>query len=177
MRLWLVKIVILLAGVCLASSAVAQDDDRPKMRAKVLVDKDSGVSVTRPEGWIIGKTKNGGTVAVFKAAGDADAQIDVLVSPVEGKEAASAYFTSFHADLQKVGLVKKNVRKEASYEGKVGIETEYDAASRDRQFRLVLWQFHQGKRAVIVTGFFPTTERDNFYGDLQKVIESIELKK
>jgi hypothetical protein len=184
---WLLNIVILLAGVSLAVGVMAQEkdqqkdqpqgDDRPEMRAKVFVDKDSGLSVTRPEGWSSGNAKNGGTVAVFRAAGDSEAQIDVLVSPVKGKGAAGAYFTSFHANLQKAGLVKKGVRKKATYSDKTGIETEYEATSKDHEFRLIVWQFHRDKVAVIVSGFFPTAKRDEYHGDLEKVIKSIEAKK
>jgi hypothetical protein len=176
MRRWLVNIVILLASISLVTNAVAQDADQPKMRAKVIVDSESGVSVTRPEGWVNGKKKSGGAVAVFRAAGESEAQIDVLVSKLKRDSAASAYFTSFHANLQKAGLVKKDVRKDASYGDKKGIETEYDAASKSRNFRLIVWQYHRNGVAVLVTGFFPTDQRDKHYTGFQEVIEGLELK-
>ena len=47
MRRWLIHIVILLTGLSLSAGALAQEDDRPQMRAKVFVDEDSGLSVNR----------------------------------------------------------------------------------------------------------------------------------
>jgi hypothetical protein len=165
--------LVLLMSLGLASSAVAQEDDKPDMRAKVIKDKESGVSVTRPEGWVNGKKKSGGTIAVFRAAGDEEAQIDVLVSPLKRESAATAFFTSFHANLHKTGFAKREVRKEATYKGKKGLETEYGAKSGKRQFRLIVWQYHQGSNAIIVSGFFPAEGRDKYYADFQKVLNAL----
>lgn len=172
MRPWLVNIVIVLASFSLATSALAQEDDTPEMRKRVVVDKENGVTVTRPEGWVSGKKKSGGTLAVFRPAGDSEAQIDILVSPLD-ESSASAFFTSFHAHLHEKGFAKLNVRKDATYNGKVGIETEYNAASKAR---LIVWQFHRGKVAVVVTGFFPTDQRDRHYKGFKEVLEKVELK-
>ncbi len=186
MRKWFVNVMVLLLGLGLATSAPAQEnkaqeekaqeDERPEMRAKVIKDADSGVAVTRPEGWVLGKKKGGGAIAVFRAAGDPEAQIDVLVSELKRDSAATAYFTSFHANLQKAGLVKSEVRKEATYEGKKGLETEYEASSKNRKFRLIVWQFHQGDKAVLITGFFPGEKRDKYYADFQAVLEALALE-
>lgn len=184
MRKWFIKMMVLVAALVaslgVAATATAQKDDKseasePKMRAKVITDQETGVSVTRPEGWANGKSK-AGAIAVFRAAGDEEAQIDVLVSPIERNNSATGFFTSIHARLQKIGFVKREVRKEATYNGKKGVETEYDANSGKQQFRLIVWQYHKGDRAIIVTGFFPTKTRDKYYVDLQKVLNELGVE-
>jgi hypothetical protein len=174
MRSLLVTAGVAMAMLGVAATAHAQDEDadRPEMRARVVVDKASGAQLTRPEGWVVGK-KGKGVAAVFRAAGDPEAQIEVRVSPHVKADQRKSFFTSFHANLQKAGFVKKQVNAAAAYKDKQGVETEYETSSKKRAFRLVVWQFHREDTAFIVVGFFPTKTRDRYYPDFQAVIESM----
>ena len=176
MRKWFIILIALVLSAGFASSAIAQDDDRPKMRAKVFKDDKTGISVKRPEGWFNSRKKNAGALVLFRASGDQEAQIDVLVSPLERASAATDFFTTFHTNLKKTGFVKREVRKEATYKGKKGLETEYDAVSGKKKFRLIVWQYHEGDTAVLITGFFPTEARDKYYVDYKKVLDELTFE-
>lgn len=178
MRRWTVQMAAVVLSLALGSSAFAQqkggegDSDQPDMRAKVIVDEASGVKVERPEGWVSGKNGKG-VVAVFRAAGDDEAQIEVRVSPHVKKKQRDYFFASFHTNLQKAGFVKKDVREDAQYDGNKGLETEYETASKSKKFRLIVWQTHHGDSAVLVVGFFPAKTRDKYYPSFQAVITKL----
>lgn len=172
MRGLMAAVVLVMLGLASVGQAQEEDTDRPEMRARVVVDEISGAKLTRPEGWVVGK-KGKGVAAIFRAAGDPEAQIEVRVSPHVKADQRKSFFASFHANLQKAGFVKKQVLEEATYAENTGVETEYETSSKKRVFRLVVWQFHREETAFMVVGFFPTKSRDRFYPDYQAVIESM----
>lgn len=171
-------IAILLLGVSLSAPAFAQDgssdDDTPKMRAKVLKDSESGSEVTRPDGWVQGKSGKG-VLATFYAAGDKKSQIEVRISPHVKKKQGEIFFASFHSSLQKAGFTRDELREKQTYDGKTGVETEYQTTSKERKFRLIVWQYHHDDSAYLVVGFFPAKERDNYYRDFQTTIKSLKV--
>ncbi len=175
MQKWLLNIVICLVGVTSAAGAFAQQPQKPAMRAQVIVDKESGAKVTRPEGWVSAQ-KTKGVVAVFRAAGDSKAQIEVRVSPHVKAKQRQSFFASFQTSLQKSGFVKQNVNNKATYGGKTGVQTEYEATSKASKFRLILWQFHHGDSAILVVGFFPASKRDKYFPAYKQVIEKLTFQ-
>ncbi|AWV89700.1 hypothetical protein DN745_10250 [Bradymonas sediminis] len=162
----------------LSSTAFAQDGksktDTPDMRAKVIKDSESGSAVTRPDGWVQGKSGKG-VLATFHAAGDKKAQIEVRLSPHVKEDQGEIFFASFHSSLQKAGFTRDEVREKQTYEGKTGVETEYKTTSGKKEFKMIIWQFQQDDAAYLVVGFFPAKGRDKYYGDFKKVIESLKV--
>lgn len=171
-------IAILLVGFSLSSTAFAQDEksekDTPDMRAKVIKDAESGSAVTRPEGWVQGKSGKG-VLATFHAAGDKKAQIEVRHSPHVKEKQGEIFFASFHSSLQKAGFTRDEVREAQTYGGKEGVETEYKTTSEKRKFRMLVWQYHHDDSAYLVVGFFPDKGRDKYYSAFQEVITSLEV--
>ena len=180
MHRWILMAAVLVATFGLAVPGFAQDEnakkeqDTPDMRAKVIENDKYGVVIQRPSGWVLGKA-NEGVVAVFRAAGDDEAQIEIRVSPHVKQKQRDFFFTSFHSNLQKAGFTKVGVRKDASYGDQKGVETEYETSSKKRKFRLIVWQHHHDDSAWMVVGFFPTGTRDKYYPDYQKVISELSF--
>lgn len=176
MRKWMLGVASALIMLAVSVTAHAQDDEeRPDMRAKIVVDEANGAEFTRPEGWVSGEAGKG-VAAVFRAAGDSEAQIEIRVSPHVKPDQSDYFFTSFHSNLQKAGFEKQEVREGADYGDKKGFETEYETSSKKRQFRLIVWQYHHNESAFIVVGFFPSNARDRYYSDFQEIIEKMVLK-
>jgi|GEM_PF-6817451 len=171
-------VMILLVGFSLSTNAFAQDKepegDAPDMRAKVITDSESGSAVTRPDGWVRGKSGKG-VLATFHAAGDKKAQIEVRLSPHVKDNQGEIFFASFHSSLQKAGFTRDEVRGEQSYGGKMGVETEYKTTSKKQQFRMIIWQYQHGDSAYLIVGFFPEKGRDKYYSDFQQVIASLKV--
>ncbi|MFW6058023.1 MAG: hypothetical protein ACOC9W_04125, partial [Persicimonas sp.] len=173
---WMLAVASALTVVAVSVTVHAQDDDeRPDMRAKIVIDEANGAQFTRPEGWVSGEAGKG-VAAVFRAAGDRETQIEIRVSPHVKPDQSDYFFTSFHSNLQKAGFEKQEVRKDADYGDKKGLETEYETSSKKRKFRLIVWQYHHDESAFIVVGFFPSDARERYYPDFQEIIEQMVLE-
>lgn len=169
-------VVLIAQGTALAQDepqAAGQAED--SMRSKIFEDTEVGVRLERPSGWVSGKTPKG-VVAVLRAAGDEESQIEIRMSPHVKAKQREFFFTSFHANLQQAGFVKKDVQ-EMSLGGKEGALTEYETSSKKRKFRLLVWQTHRKEAAWLVVGFFPAERREDYFGDYKQVIENIEFTK
>lgn len=135
------------------------------------------VTVNKPDGWVVGKAPRG-SIALFRASGDAKSQIEVKRTPGVNTTQASRFFTSFHTNLKKMGLEEAGSGIALAVPGfESGKLTEYKLVSRGAPYRMLVWQALRGDAAWMVVGFFPEKARDVHFGAMQKLMRAISFSK
>lgn len=164
------------SGSALESSdaVVEAADDDASVDKDVFVGKNSDFRLTRAGGWLVGVPSQG-AVALFRAAGEPQAQIEVRVSENIVEDQRGAYFSAFHNGLLRVGFTQVEGKESSPYSGRVGQEYEYRVLSDGQEFRLVVWLYYRTSEAWIVTGFFPRSKRDVYYRGFQQMLRSLEF--
>ncbi len=161
-----ISLFLPLLMLSLSSTAVAQEQDK--------VDTGEGVVISVKDGWRQAKAPKG-AVALLKSTIDDKSQMEFRVAKRVG-ENAKRYFTTFHTSLQKSGMERKSRNEEATYATKKGAETEYELISKNRKFRLVVWEFSEGEQAWLIVGFFNASKRDRLYKDFGEILNALDWK-
>ncbi len=141
--------------------------------SNVFENAKAGIRIQRAEGWLVGVPSHG-AVAVFRAAGESEAQIEFRVSDNVVDESRESFFSAFQNSLLRVGFVEIESREKTNYSGRIGPEYEYRVLSDGREFRLITWLFARETEVWIVTGFFPLSKRDAYYRGFQKMLRTLE---
>ncbi len=153
----------------LGKSAVASDSD-----PNVFVNSEAGIKLQRAGGWLVGSASHG-AVALFRAAGETEAQIEFRVSEDIAEESRVSYVSAFQNSLLRVGFIEIEARNRVNYSGRIGQEYEFRALSNGIEFRLITWLFARETEVWIVSGFFPLSKRDAYFRDFQKFVRSLEF--
>ena len=140
----------------------------------VFVNEQAQIRLQRAGGWLTGKPSHG-AVAVFRAAGESEAQIEFRVSKDVALESRESFMSAFENSLLRVGFVEIEARERTNYSGRIGQEFEYRALSEGREFRLVTWLYPRETEVWIVSGFFPLAKRDAYIRGFQKMVRSLEF--
>lgn len=187
MMLFLIIIFSLVAGA--VGSAWAQEEVEKSTASSETVKKKSTVSedgriffvnekdgfrVEMAGGWLVG-TPSQGAAAVFRAAGESQAQIEFRVSEKVEVDSRDNYISSFQTSLQRVGFVEIEARDRTNYSGRIGSEYEYRVLSEGDEFRLIVWLYAHESEMWIVTGFFPLSKRDAYFRGFQQMLRSLEF--
>lgn len=140
----------------------------------LFVNPEAGFRLTRAGGWLWGVPSQG-AVALFRAAGEPQAQIEIRVSENIDGEQRSAYVSAFDNRLLRVGFVQVETRNAVNYGGRIGQEYEYSVLSDGRDFRLIVWIYFREDEAWIASGFFPLAKREAHYRGFQQMLRSLEF--
>lgn len=140
----------------------------------VFVNRAEGFQLVRAGGWLAGSPPQG-AVALFRAAGESDAQIEIRVSKNVVAERRAGFFSAFQNSLLRAGFIEIEARENANYSGRIGQEHEYRVLSDGREFRLVTWLYARKTEVWIVSGFFPLSKRDAYFRGFQQMLRSLEF--
>ena len=163
--------LLLLCTMLLPAAAMAQGRESAVIKK---LGKET-VTVNKPDGWVVGKPPRG-TIALFRAAGDAKSQIEVKRTPGVKDAQAERFFASFHTNLKKMGLKEAGSAVELAIPGFLkGSLTEYTLTSKGEPYRMLVWQALRGDAAWMVVGFFPEKARDVHFGAMQKLMRAISF--
>lgn len=148
-----------------AGSTVAPD---------VFVNENAGIRLTRAGGWLVGSPSHE-AVALFRAAGESEAQIEFRVSKDVAVDSRDSYISAFQNSLLRLGFVEIEARKITNYNGRIGQEYEYRVLSGGREFRLITWLYARETEIWIMSGFFPLSKRDAYFRGFQTMLRSLEF--
>ncbi|MBA2663270.1 MAG: hypothetical protein H0U74_13365 [Bradymonadaceae bacterium] len=141
---------------------------------QVVVNEQYGVRIPRPGGWLLGQAPQG-AIALFRAAGDGQAQIEVRVSRKLGPKQVEHFYSAFHNNLRRTGFTQIARRPATVYGELSGDEIEYQVISSGREYHLVVWQHYRNGEAWIFTGFFPTRRRDAYYRSFERMLSGVQF--
>lgn len=167
-RLLLISFVAL-AIASAGTSAVAQDD----AKSSQTLDTGEGLTISVAKGWRSAKAPKG-AVALLKSQTDVRSQVEFRVADKMEKDKVVRYFSTFHTSLEKSGMERKSRNESVTYNGKKGAETEYELVSKNRKYRLIVWETYVGDRAWLAVGFFSADNRESLYTDFVGMLNTLE---
>ncbi len=142
-------------------------------RAESVILFDGQVTIPRPTGWNIASPGDG-AVALFRAASDEQAQIEVRVSSNIGEPDWQTFWRAFDTDLRQIGFTVHRQKSDKSYAGMPGVEIEYALVREERDtYHLLVWHTHSDDRAWVFTAFFAESRRDAYLETFREMLNSV----
>lgn len=143
-------------------------------RADSVILFDGEVEIPRPTGWNI-QSPGDGAVALFHAASDDRAQIEVRVSSSIAESHWERFWRAFDTDLRQAGFSLDSSRTQQEYAQMRGLQFEYRLVQQGQDaYRLIVWHVHEEQRAWIFTAFFAESRRDAYMETFEELLESVE---
>jgi hypothetical protein len=152
-----------------ADAGVADSNSAPtSSRSESVPLPSKNASIFVPAGWVQ-VPPQAGAVAVLRAAGDVDAQIEVRTSAPVGAPRQPNYFSTFHARIKRAGFEETDRSKGACVDGQ-GTEVSYLGRIDGRPFQLIICQWSVSERVWLVSAFYPEPARRFYYPGFQRLL-------
>jgi hypothetical protein len=157
---------IALVMLLTASTVMAQE-------AQPVENEEFGVTITPPAKWEV-TPGNDKAVASFKHKGS-QSQIEVVGTKLMTPDVADVFFNTFHKTLTESNF-EQSSQEETDIGDLSGTQTVYKFTHSGVTLEVVIFQFVRESSAWLAVGYMQDSEKDEYIGDFQSVVENMAFK-